>query len=684
MSGFLLQAFIYLVAAVVAVPLAKRLGMGSVLGYLLAGAFIGPVTGLIGSSETKDLQHFAEFGVVMMLFIVGLELEPRKLWAMRVRLLGLGGLQVLITAVLIGSGLYWLGWTLRESIAIGMIMSLSSTAIVLQTLSEKNLLKSEGGSASFSILLFQDIAVIPMFAAIPLLAEPGYVWMSLDQLKEAASHTDKIHMGLVDGLPAWGVASVTIGAVLAVVVAGHYLSHPLFHVIAQTRLREMFTATALLVVIGIALLMTLVGLSPALGTFLAGVVLANSDFRHELEADIEPFKGLLLGLFFITVGASIDFDIFMNEPVLVIGLALGIMAIKLFVLFVLAYGFGIRPPHTWLVTLSLAQAGEFGFVLLTFSLQNQVLSNETVRLLLMVVTLTMLLTPAMFIVYERFITRFRFARVEPTADEITEKGPVIIAGLGRFGQIINRMMVSNGFSTVVLDHRAELIQGLKKFGIKSFYGDPSRIDLLRAAGLHDATLLVVAIDDEEKSVEIVRQAKRENPDIHVVARAHDRMHVYQLYRAGADDIVRETFDSSVRASRYALMAMGFSEYRAQELADVFVEHDVETVRHLARLWKEDMSVFENEEYISAARERDRLMQDAMERMREKREAEKRRKAEEPDEDEEAEDDAEGKTSDEESMPGEKAPVANDNKAGSVAVDEAEPDSESPGEVRDKA
>jgi monovalent cation:proton antiporter-2 (CPA2) family protein len=492
MGGLLFQAFVYLCAAVIAVPIAKRLGLGSVLGYLIAGILIGPVIGLVGS-ETQEIQHFAELGVVMMLFLVGLELEPHMLWEMRSRLLGLGGLQVTVTAGLIAGGALLLGVYWSVALVIGMIFALSSTAIVLQTLNEKGLTKTEGGRASFSVLLFQDIAVIPMLALIPLLALPELAGSGLDDLAAGAdAHGDTAHqeqMSLVAGLPGWGHALVVLGAVAAVLLGGHFLSRPLFRFIAESRLREIFTASALLLVIGIALLMTLVDLSPALGTFLAGVVLANSEFRHELESDIEPFKGLLLGLFFITVGAGIDFDVLFGDFATIIGLTLGVIAVKGLVLFGLARLFRLEPVDGWLLTLSLAQAGEFGFVLLSFSLQNNVIPPELAKALSLVVALSMLLTPALFILYDKLILPRLATGDAQEPDSIGEQGTVVIAGVGRFGQIVNRLLLASGVRTVVLDHEATMIDMLRRVGIKSYFGDASRPDLLHAAGIDDAVLI---------------------------------------------------------------------------------------------------------------------------------------------------------------------------------------------------
>lgn len=596
MNGFVFQAFIYLLAAVISVLIAKRLGLGSVLGYLIAGVLIGPVFHLIGS-ETEDLQHFAEFGVVMMLFLVGLELQPKALWEMRAKLIGLGGLQIAATTAVVMAISMALGQVWSVSLTIGFIFSLSSTAIVLQTLGEKGLLKSDGGQSSFSVLLFQDIAVIPMLALIPLLALP-----ELAQHAQGAGAGGHEAVKLLDGLPGWQVTLITVAAVAFVVVAGHYLSRPVFRIIAAAKLREIFTAAALLLVIAIALLMTLVGLSPALGTFLAGVVLANSEFRHELESDIEPFKGLLLGLFFITVGASIDFTLLWANLYLVLALTIGLMAVKVGVLYGLAHFFKLRGPDKWLFALGLAQAGEFGFVLLSFTVQNAVLPSELAAILLLVVALSMMLTPALFILLDRLILpRFDQSQGEE-ADEISEASHIIIAGLGRFGQIINRLLLANGYKTVVLDHRADVVEGLRKFGVRSFFGDAGRPDLLHSAGLSEARLLVVAIDDVERSLEIIRHARRENPTLHIIARAFDRGHVYRLYEAGANDIVREVFDSSVRAAGYALSALGMHPYDVEKSKSVFVRQDRWGLRQLAPLWREDVPVFNNAEYIAKSKE----------------------------------------------------------------------------------
>ncbi|XDA96867.1 cation:proton antiporter [Sulfitobacter sp. LCG007] len=605
MEGFLYQASVYLAAAVIAVPLAARLGLGSVLGYLAAGIMVGPVLGLVGS-ETQDLQHFAEFGVVMMLFLIGLELEPRALWDMRHKLIGLGGLQIaLCTLAITGIGLAY-HQPFGVALAVGLTLSLSSTAIVLQTLSEKGLMQTGGGRSVFSVLLTQDIAVIPILAFLPLLAVGIPVRITDDGSialgAEDAHHTDGHALSLVDGLPGWGVTLVTIGAVAAVILAGVFLTRPVFRFIHASRLREMYTALALLIVVGISFLMTLVGLSPALGAFIAGVVLASSEFRHELETDLEPFKGLLLGLFFITVGAGINFGLLFSNMPAIVSMAILLAIVKGLILWGLGYMFRLRGKDLWLFALGLAQAGEFGFVLTAFSEQQGVMPSSVAATLLLVIALSMLITPLLFILYDLISRRSEAAVERPDDDEIDEEGPVIIAGIGRFGQIVNRLVQANGFHTVVLDNDMETIAVMRRFGFKGFLGDPTRPDILRAAGIATARVLVVALDDRDASTRLVAYARKIRPDLHIVARAYDRTHVYRLYQAGANDIVRELFDSSLRAGRYALENLGLSEYEAHEAERIFYEHDRLTVRELAELWDPAIPTSQNAAYVARSRQ----------------------------------------------------------------------------------
>ncbi|NDV01971.1 monovalent cation:proton antiporter-2 (CPA2) family protein [Pseudoroseicyclus tamaricis] len=614
METMLAQAVIYLAAAVIAVPLSARLGLGSVLGYLAAGILIGPVFGLVGGAESEGLRHIAEFGVVMMLFLIGLELEPKALWDMRHKLLGLGGLQVSLTAAAIAAAMIWgAGLPWQQGLAIGFILSLSSTAIVLQTLDEKKLMQTAGGRNVFSVLLTQDIAVIPLLALLPLLAfgGGGAIGISPDgSIGHGGGEELHTTAHFLENMPGWGVTLVTIGIIAAILLAGIYGARPVFRYIHQARLPEMYTALALLIVVGTAVLCQAVGLSPALGTFMAGVVLASSEFRHELESDIEPFKGLLLGLFFITVGAGISFQAFLAEPLLLLGLTFGLIALKGAVLYVLALVFRLESRDRWLFTLSLAQAGEFGFVLTSFSLAQDVIAPVHEQRLLMVIALSMLMTPLLFILYERLADGIR-GEVTREPDEVEDEGPVIIAGIGRFGQVVNRLVRSAGFETVVLDNNLAAIETMRTFGMRTWFGDPTQPSVLNAAGLMQARVLVVALDDRASSLRLVRHARRQRPDLHIVVRAYDRVHAYQLYHAGANDIVRELFDSSLRAGRYVLEEMGLSDWEASEAEMTFYHHDRANLKELAELWKPGVPVGKNPDYVSRSRELDTEMETAL-------------------------------------------------------------------------
>ncbi|MFZ3581389.1 cation:proton antiporter [Loktanella sp. DJP18] len=562
MTSILLLTFLFLVAGVIAVPLATRAGLGSVLGYLIAGIAISPALGVL-QVDVVQIQHFAEFGVVMMLFLVGLELEPQKLWAMRGRLLGLGGGQVALTMLAVmGAGVaFGLPWTV--ALAAGAVLALSSTAIVLQTLTEKGLLKSDGGQASFAVLLTQDIAVIPMLALLPLLAMSG----------GHAAETHGAGPSLVAGLNGWQTALATVAAIATVVIVGRTLTGPVFRFIAKADLRELFVAAALMMVVGIALLMSLVGLSPALGTFIAGVVLAGSDYRHELESDIDPFRGLLLGLFFMSVGAGINFALLFDQFALILGLTLGLMALKAMVLLALAYLFRLEPTDRWLFGLGLAQAGEFGFVLLSFVVAGNIMPPALADQLLLVVALSMLLTPALFIFHDRVILPRAAKGVARAADTIDAPAEIIIAGHGRVGGIVKRILEGGGHAPTVIDYSAAQIDTLRMFGLRAYFGDATRPDMLEAAGIRTARMLIVAIDDRDRATELVAYVKEHYRHVHIIARARDRHHVYELFAAGCRDIIRETFDSSVRMGRSALEAMGMDHATAMDMVEGFVADD---------------------------------------------------------------------------------------------------------------
>ncbi len=589
---FFFQAFIYLSAAVVAVPIAKRLGLGSVLGYLIAGVIIGPFgLGLIGE-EGQDVLHFAEFGVVMMLFLIGLELEPTRVWRMRSSILGLGGLQVTLTAAVLSAIAMSMGLDWQAAAVVGMTLALSSTAIVMQTLSEKGLTGTAGGQSAFSVLLFQDLAVIPMLAVIPLLA----VGADGRGVTEIGSGHGVVW---IESLAGWARTLVVLGAVAAVIVGGRFVVRPAFRLIARTHQREIFTAAALLLVIGIALLMDQVGLSPALGTFVAGVVLANSEYRHELEVEIEPIKGLLLGLFFIAVGASIDFALIATSLSIVLGLVVGLIAVKAVLLFILGKGFRLGLDQNFLFSLALAEAGEFAFVLFSFARQNEVVAQSVTDLLIAVVALTMALTPLLLLFNERVLqprvgTRRSEERV---ADVIEEENPVIIVGFGNFGSVIGRLLSANGISSTVLDYDSDRVDMLRRLGLKVFYGDASRSSLLEAAGAANAKLLIVAIGDSQKTLRLAQTARKHFPHLRILARAAGRYEAYELTEGGLEDVYRDTLDSSLRMGVDALRLLDVRAYHAFRSARTFRRHDEESVRELA-LMRHDRKT-----YIDTARQR---------------------------------------------------------------------------------
>jgi len=580
-SGFFSQAFVYLVAAVLAVPLAKRLGLGSALGYILAGVAIGPfVLGLVGQ-ETQDVMHFAEFGVVLMLFLVGLELEPAVLWRMRVPILGLGGAQVLLTATVLGGIAWLLGQSWQTALAIGLILSLSSTAMVLQSLKEKGWMTTDAGRAGFSVLLFQDIAVIPILALLPFLALPELA----GQAGAGDAHD------LATDRPGWLQAALVLGVVVGIVVAGRFLMRPLFHWIASTRSLELFIATALALVVGITLATEFAGLSPALGTFLAGVVLAESEFRHELESNIEPFKGLLLGLFFLSVGASIDFSLVAGQPGLVIALVAGLIVVKFALLLALGALFRLNLADDLMFAFLLAQGGEFAFLLFSFATQNRVIPGQLSNLLVVVVVLSMVLTPLLIILYERWVRPRFVGCVSERGDEPIDSAPtpVIVAGYGRFGQVVSRLLRADGIESTLLDHDSGQIELTGRFGYKVFYGDASRVQLLQAAGAEQAKLLVIAIDDREKAIEMVRAARQFFPGLKTLARAYDRSHAYELMEAGADVVTRETFGSALIMGEEALRLLGYDEARAYRVMRTFKRHDEEGLLKLFEVWGDDQA-----------------------------------------------------------------------------------------------
>jgi monovalent cation:proton antiporter-2 (CPA2) family protein len=568
----LLQAFIYLAAAVVAVPISKRLGFGSVLGYLLAGVAIGPH--LLGwTGHSGDVHAFAEFGVVMMLFLIGLELQPRLLWRLRVPILGLGTLQVTATAAAAAAAAMAMGIPWKQAAAIGLTLAMSSTAIVLQSLHEKGLDKTAGGRSGFSVLLFQDIAVIPILALLPLLAGTAL---------PASPHAEGV-AALSPGLQALSV----LAAVAAVIAAGRFLARPVFRFIAGSRLREVFTAFALLLVVGITLLMEKVGMSPALGAFLAGVVLADSEYRHELESDIEPFKGLLLGLFFITVGAGVDLPYIGSHPLRLAGLVAGIMVLKALVLLGLGRAFRLEASQRVLLALALCQVGEFAFVLLGITGQLGVLPGDLIRPLVAATALSMAATPPVLILLEKAVLP-RFAagpRAKPDMDAIEDDGAeVIIAGYGRVGNMVGRLLQVNGIRTTVLEHNPEVVDVVRKLGLKAWYGDASRLDLLHSAGAERAKLMILAIDDGAKTLEIVETARKHFPHLKLICRSRERDDGYALLNAGVEHVFRETFGTAMDMGFQAMRTMGLRGHHAHRAVHAFRTHNEAAFRELAAHW----------------------------------------------------------------------------------------------------
>ncbi len=556
--AWLTNSLIYLGAAVIAVPLSKALGLGTIIGYLTAGIVIGPWGfGLV--TNVDDILHFAEFGVVLMLFLVGLELEPRRLWSLRRPIFGWGSAQVLGCAALLFVAGLAAGASWRVSLVGALGLALSSTAIALQVMDERNLLRASSGQAGFSILLFQDVAAIPILALLPLLAVVP---------DEALTRADASR---------WFEAVRIVAVIAGIIVGGRLLLRPLLRWIARSKTPEIFTAASLLLVVSIAALMQLVGLSMALGAFLAGVLLAESEYRRELETDIEPFKGLLLGLFFIAVGMSIDFGVLLKSPGLMALVVLAFLALKGAVIYGLARAMGLPFQDRPVFTLLLAQGGEFAFVVFQAAAGASVLSASTASLLVGAVAVSMLLTPLLLVALDKLVLP-RFANCNaPTMEEISvpQDAPVIIAGFGRYGQIVGRMLDAQGIAATVLDHDAEMIEAARSFGYKVFYGDASRLDLLRTAGAGNARVLVLAVDDVEQSLAIVDLVRGHFPHLHIVARARDVTHWNELRDRGVTQVERELFESSLRSARTVLEELGMAPYEARRHAMRFRRHNIE-------------------------------------------------------------------------------------------------------------
>jgi len=564
MTTYLDQTLVFIGSAIVMVPIFHRLGFGSVLGYLIAGIVVGPFgLGLI--HEAESVMHFAELGVVLLLFIIGLEIQPPKLWAMRKSLLGLGGLQILACGIVFFSISYALGFSLVTSFVFALALSLSSTAFAIQTLTERNQFNTEFGRSSFSVLLMQDLVAIPSLAIIPLLGN--------SKSAEMPSLLSIVSLLLIVG---------------ALVVSSRILIRPLFRIIAATRTREIFTAATLFIVLGVATMMEKIGLSAALGTFVAGVLLADSEYRHELEADLEPFKSLLMGLFFIAVGMGVSLKLIIAQPILIIGLAIGYMALK----FAIIYGVGrinrLNHENAKLMGLSISQGGEFAFVIFGIASAIKLVPEDTVLLLTAVISLSMAFSPLLNIINDQINIRLCKDQAKPAYDVITNESPeIIIAGLGRFGQIFARILRAQGIPFVAIDHDSEQIEMLRKFGNKVYYGDASRVEILEAAGANKAKFLILAIDDMDASLNTVKVVQEHFPKLKIFARARNRGHAFDLMDAGVTNIKRETFDSSAHFVGELLVQMGQTKERAAEVIEKFKLHDVAMMKEQYKVRKDD-------------------------------------------------------------------------------------------------
>jgi len=563
-SAFLIPSVVFLASAVLAVVLSHRLGLGSVAGYLLAGIAIGPF-GLKLIDRVQDVRPFAELGVVFLLFVIGLELEPKRLWSMRAQLLKLGLSQVVGSIALIALVAWLAGNSVRVGIVAGMALALSSTALALQPLTERGALQNKGGQAVFAILLFQDIAVIPMLALLPLLGAAG----------TPASFS-------------WSGFGFAVGVIAATLVGGHFLAQPVFRHIARTRQREIFTAFALLLVLGIAWGFESAGLSMALGTFLAGVLLAESEYRHEIEAAVEPFKGLLLGLFFIAVGMGVDFGLLLQRPLLILGLIVGLFALKGTVLWAIARYAELPRSERPLFILLLAQGGEFAFVLLTLGVQREVLRVETAQAMTLAVALSMLSTPFLLVFHDKVLAPRFTDKVPERAQLPPEPSKVIVAGLGRVGQVVARLLHGSGYEPTILDDDPDHVEQSRRFGFRVFYGDATRLDLLEAAGAASADFLVIALDEPGAISQLARTAAKHFPRLRIISRARDMRHMFELRDIGVEIIERETFESSLELSRAALTAITGDAERSKRAVKAFARHDSVVLSKLYAVHKSDI------------------------------------------------------------------------------------------------
>ena len=589
MTGSLLfQAIVFLAGAILCVSIAKRFGLSSVIGYLLAGVLIGPyVLGFIGE-EGQDILHFAEFGVVMMLFLIGLEIEPRNFWKMRRSILGMGGIQVGLTMLLTYIFFSTMGFEWQVSLVIAMAVALSSTAIALQTIKERGLMDTTFGSSAFSILLFQDIIVIFMLGALPLLSSTS---------KETGINEHDTSASLIENLPLGLQTLAIIVSVVLIIVAGRYLIVPMLRKVAKTSVRELLIAAAFLIVFGISFVMEFVGLSPALGAFLGGVVLSNSEFKHELESTLEPFKNLFLGLFFMAVGASINFIVIAKSPLTIGGVLIAIILLKALILFITARVFKLKMDQKLLLTFGLAQIGEFAFVLLSFAFQLKILDQETIDMMLVITALSMSLTPIIGLINERLILPKVGTKesIKRPMDHIAKSHKIILVGFGHFGSTVGRFLRSHGVEATILDQDSNRVDFLRKMGFEVYYGDATRIDLLESAGIAEAKILICAIDNPNITKEVTKLVKEKYPHVELMVRAKNRYDAYDLLNLGIENIYRETLDTSLSLAKDVLSKMGFRKYTLNRQVQNFIKYDEDSLRRLAKEPRR------GEEYIFKAR-----------------------------------------------------------------------------------
>ncbi|RKE75446.1 MULTISPECIES: monovalent cation:proton antiporter-2 (CPA2) family protein [unclassified Chryseobacterium] len=602
-SSLAMNTLIFLGVAIIMVPLARKLGLSSVIGYILGGIIIGPYVLKLTGNNVNDIMHASEFGVIMLLFLVGLELEPRKFWEMRKKIMGLGLSQMALTILLLFLVFTSVGWRVDKAIAIAMCFALSSTAIVLQTLQEKNNLKTTAGEASFSTLLFQDISVIPILAILPILAN-----------YKAKHHDNEIQI-LIQKLPEWLQAGTVIFGVALLILLGRYVFVPFLRYVSKSGMSELLTASSLFLVIGVSELMVVIGLSPALGAFLAGVMLANSEFRHELEAQIDPFKGLLLAVFFVSVGSTINFNIIQKDPLFIFSTVFAVLGVKFVVLYTIGKFFRIDTPQSLFYAFALSQVGEFAFVLLNYASDLYLLGPEMNAQMMAVTAITMCITPILLIINDKFITP-KFIKEIPEEEHdynildsnVTQK-KIIIVGFGHFGSTVGRLLKANKIPATVLDRDSDRVKLLRSYGFKVYYGDATRIPILRAAGIEDAEILVLCLDDPDDNKFIAELVREHYPNVKIFVRAKNRIDAYDYLNNGVNHIYRETLGTAVDMAVDVLHETGMRKYAARRLGQRFMAIDKASVRKLAKMKEndEDITLFTTKEILQ--REEDLLAYD---------------------------------------------------------------------------